>query len=158
MPVKDIAAQLPVALLVPLRANLFFGFGSPAVGPAVCYQNVSHELLIPISLSHAQSCQDGEVSLGWSPSSAMSKRTQEWANNNLSLVYSAVWMEASLRGILRASALEVLTQNVLGANQFVLPQLSQGRECSFTHSVRSGTAPKGDFFYFYYKLAVSKVL
>lgn len=40
-------------LLSQLRANLFFGFGSSAVSPAVCYQNLSHELLIPISLSRA---------------------------------------------------------------------------------------------------------
>jgi hypothetical protein len=87
----------------------------------LCYQNLSHELLIPISLSHMQLCQDREVSVGWSPSSAMSMGTQEQANNSLSLVYLAVLMEASLRGILRAFALEVLTWDVVGANHFALP-------------------------------------
>jgi hypothetical protein len=51
----------------------------------------------------------------------MSMGTQEQANNSLSLVYLAVLMEASLRGILRAFALEVLTWDVVGANHFALP-------------------------------------
>lgn len=53
MPREDVAIKLSIAFLVSLRADLSLGFGSSAVGPAVCHQTSPMSFQSHLTLSCA---------------------------------------------------------------------------------------------------------